>query len=167
LNPLPGRINLACRTGGCRQTLARQLAPVERRIHGNLRWHPRKLVAPVLARSLSQFLRNTLGPPCPLAMLALSQPFHNTRRLAPSQRSLTPLSPPRVNRLIWAMDGQILRIPFAWQFQFPPALTLARGAGQLRFPQFAVLRVLANARQPLMWINLQSLPRQLLRGNSL
>lgn len=150
LNPPPGRINLACRMGGCRRTLVKQLAPVGRRIHGNPHWHPRKLVAQVLARSRFQFLRNIRGLPFPLATLALSQPFQYTHKLVPSQHSPTQPSPPRVVRLIWAMDGQIPRTMLRWQFQFLPALTLARGVGQLRFPRFAVLRLLANAKQSLM-----------------
>lgn len=150
LNPLPGRINLACRMGGCRRTLVRQLAPVERRIHGSPHWHPHKLVAPVLARSRFQFLLNTRGLPFPLATLALLQPFHDTHRLVPSQHSPTQPSPLRVVRLTWAMGGKIPRTLLRWQFRFLPALTLAHGAGQLRFPRFAVLRLLANAKQSLM-----------------
>jgi hypothetical protein len=109
LNLLPGRINLALTMGGCLRTPVRRLASVQPRIHGSPRWHPRKLVAPVLARSLPRFRRNILGPRFPLAMLALSQPFRYTPRLAPFQRSPSQPSAPRAIRLMRAMDGQILR----------------------------------------------------------
>jgi hypothetical protein len=82
---------------------------------------------------------NTPGPPLPSAMLALFQPFHYTPRLALSQLSPSQPSPPQVVRLIRAVDGRTLRILLARQSQLRPAHTLAHGAGQLRFPQYAAL----------------------------
>ncbi len=145
LNLLPGRINLAWTTGGCPRIPVRRLTFVELRIYGGPRWHPRKLVAPVLAKFLLRLHRYTPGPPFPLAMLTnLSQAFRNIPRLGPFQRSQSQRSPPRVVRLMRDLDGKILQTLWGLQSQLRPAPTSVHGPGHLQSPQRAILRLLAH-----------------------